>query len=199
MEPVGELDDDDADVVRHREEHLPEILEEIFLLRPAELDLAELGDAVDEVGDFAAESLPDVGERPLGILRHVMEEGGGDGRRIHADLGEDFRDRDRVRDVGFAGLPELSRVCLVRIRERALDEFPFVGGIHPASGREDVGGGDFRLRFRFHIHGASIRAGILFPQGMIRCPAGGIVPGIFHMMRRSRGFPFTLTDATELH
>ena len=44
---VGELDQDDADVARHREEHLAEVLR-LLLLAAGEVDLADLGDAVDQ-------------------------------------------------------------------------------------------------------------------------------------------------------
>ena len=44
---VGELDQDDADVARHREDHLAEVLR-LLLLAAGEVDLADLGDAVDQ-------------------------------------------------------------------------------------------------------------------------------------------------------
>ena len=53
---VGELDQDDADVARHREEHLAEVLG-LLLLARGEVDLADLGDAVDQAGDLLAEEL----------------------------------------------------------------------------------------------------------------------------------------------
>jgi hypothetical protein len=49
VQPVGELDEDDADVARHREQHLAERLG-LRLLARREAKLVELGEAVDEVG-----------------------------------------------------------------------------------------------------------------------------------------------------
>ena len=79
MEPVGELDEDDADVLRHRQEHLPDVLG-LLLLVAVGAELGQLGDAVDEVGDLGAEPLLDVGEAVLGVLGDVVEE-----RRLDGD------------------------------------------------------------------------------------------------------------------
>jgi hypothetical protein len=51
---VGELHEDDAQVSRHREQHLAEAFRLRFLAA-LELDLVELGDGVDELGDVLAE------------------------------------------------------------------------------------------------------------------------------------------------
>ena len=48
VEAVGELDEDDADVLRHRQEHLPDVLGLLLLERDGRV-LAELRDAVDEL------------------------------------------------------------------------------------------------------------------------------------------------------
>ncbi len=52
VQPVGELDDQHARVAGHRDDHLADRL---GLGRLAELDLVELGDAVDQVRDLGAE------------------------------------------------------------------------------------------------------------------------------------------------
>ena len=54
VQPVGELDDQDPDVLAHRDDHLADGL---GLRGVAVLDLVELGDAVDERGDLVAEVL----------------------------------------------------------------------------------------------------------------------------------------------
>src|SRR6185437_16100095 len=46
---VRELHQDDAQVARHGEEHLAEVLR-LLLLARAEVDLPDLGDAVDQAG-----------------------------------------------------------------------------------------------------------------------------------------------------
>ncbi len=56
VQPVGKLDQQHADVVRHGEQEFTQILGRalVFGLR---LDLGELGDSVDEPGDFRPELL----------------------------------------------------------------------------------------------------------------------------------------------
>ena len=81
VEPVGELDQDDPDVLGHRQEHLADVLG-LLLLVAVGAELGQLGDAVDELGDLGAEPLLDVGQAVLGVLGDVVEE-----RRL---------DRDRV-------------------------------------------------------------------------------------------------------
>ena len=48
------------------------------------LNLRQLRDAVDEVGDLGAEPLLDVGQAVLGVLGDVVEERGLDGDRVDA-------------------------------------------------------------------------------------------------------------------
>ena len=48
VQPVGELDEDDADVLRHGQEHLADVLGLLLLVGPG-AELGQLGDAVDEV------------------------------------------------------------------------------------------------------------------------------------------------------
>ena len=54
VQPVGELDQHHPDVMRHRNDHLAEILRLLFLAA-LEGDLRDLGHAVDQLGDFSAE------------------------------------------------------------------------------------------------------------------------------------------------
>ena len=54
VQAVGELDQDDAHVARHREQHLAEVLR-LRVLARRELDLVELGHAVDQLGHRLAE------------------------------------------------------------------------------------------------------------------------------------------------
>ena len=48
VQPVGELDDDDPDVLGHGQEHLPDVLGLLLLHRPRGAELRELGHAVDQ-------------------------------------------------------------------------------------------------------------------------------------------------------
>ena len=68
-----------------------------------ELDLVELGDAVDDLGDVVAEARRDlllgVGVSSMTSCRIARDQRVG----VEVQVGEDLRGRDRVRDVGFAG------------------------------------------------------------------------------------------------
>jgi hypothetical protein len=81
VEAVGELHQQDADVLRHVQEHLAKALGLTVLLR-AEVELRELRDPVDEEGHLVAELSGHVFEGGLGVLDGVVEERGDDRRRV---------------------------------------------------------------------------------------------------------------------
>ena len=101
---VGQLHQDDPDVLGHRHQHLAEVLR--LLLLDADglgrLEGAELGDALDEVQHLLPEQLPDLlglGER---VLDGVVEEPGDDARLIEFQVREEAGDFQRVDEVGLA-------------------------------------------------------------------------------------------------
>ena len=120
VEPVGELDEDDPDVLRHRQQHLADVLG-LLLLVAVRGEARQLGHAIDEVGHLGAEPLLDVAEAVLGVLGHVVEERGLDGVGIDAEVGHDLGRGDRVRHVRLAGRALLALVRLDREIERAVD------------------------------------------------------------------------------
>lgn len=107
MQAVGELDDQDAGVLGHGDDHLAHGL---GLRGLAELDLVQLGDAVDEQGDHVAEVTAQVLQAVLGVLDGVVQQARHQRGRVHAQLGEDGGDRERVRDVRVAALALLAAV-----------------------------------------------------------------------------------------
>ena len=62
MQPVGQLDDQDADILAHRQHQLAEILRLLGAVR-LQFQPGQLGDAIDQPGDFRAESLLHRGQR----------------------------------------------------------------------------------------------------------------------------------------
>ena len=128
VEPVGELDQDDPDVLGHRQEHLPDVLG-LLLLVAVGAELGQLGDAVDELGDLGPETLLDVGQAVLGVLRDVVEERRLDGDRVDPELGQDLRRGDRMRDVRLAGRPLLALVGDDREIERLADRLEVGAGV----------------------------------------------------------------------
>ena len=109
VEPVGELHEDDADVVHHRQQHLAEVLR-LPLLARRERDRAELRHPFDDVRDVGAEELLDPLDRRLGVLDDVVEQAGGDGDDVQLHVGEQVGDLERVDEVGLAGVAHLSLV-----------------------------------------------------------------------------------------
>ena len=109
MQAVGELDEDDADVVDHREQHLAEVLR-LTLLARRKRDGADLGDALDDVGDLGAEELPDALDRGQRVFDDVVQEAGGNGDGVELHVGQKVGDRERVDEVGLARMADLSPV-----------------------------------------------------------------------------------------
>ena len=127
VRPVGQLDQDDADVPRHRQEHLAEVLR-LLLLAGGEVDLADLGDAVDERGDLLAEQPLDLRQRREGVLDRVVQQTGDDARHVEPHVGDDAGDLERVGQVRLARLPPLPVVHVRREGVRALDHVEGRGG-----------------------------------------------------------------------
>jgi len=106
VEPVGELDENHADVADHRHHHLAEVFR-LRLIRVVELHLGQFADPVDHLGDLFAEIGRELLLGGAGVLDDIVQQGGRDAARIHVHLGEDVSDRDRVADVRFAAATEL--------------------------------------------------------------------------------------------
>ena len=121
MQAVGELDQDDADVARHREQHLAEALG-LRVLAARELDLVEFRHAVDHRRRPAAEPRLDLGARDRRVLHHVVQQRGGQPLGVEAPFRQDARDGERMRDVRLARLAELAAVGGLGELERALDQ-----------------------------------------------------------------------------
>ena len=100
VQAVGELDHNDADILRHGEEHLTQILELLLLLGVAQH--AQARNAVDELRDRRAELVLDLLVAEFGVLDAVMQECGADGIGIETHLDHDLRDRDRMDDIRLA-------------------------------------------------------------------------------------------------
>ncbi len=118
VQAVGELDQDDPDVVGHRDDHLPVVLG-LRVLAALELDPRQLRDALDEVRDLVAELRSDGIGADVGVLDDVVEERGRDRLVVEAQLGADLRGPERVVDEGLAGAPLLALVRTAGEVERA--------------------------------------------------------------------------------
>ena len=109
VEAVGELDEDDADVVHHRQEHLAEVLGLAFLAR-GEADGADLGDPLHDVGDLGAEELADPVDGGEGVLDDVVEQAGRDRHDVELHVGEEVGHGQGVNEIGLPGMAHLAPV-----------------------------------------------------------------------------------------
>ena len=73
-------------------------------------DGADLGDALDDVGDVGAEELLDALDRRQRVFDDVVEEAGRDGHGVELHVGQEVGDGERVDEVWFAGVADLSPV-----------------------------------------------------------------------------------------
>ena len=133
VEPVGELDQQDPDVARHRHDHLPDVLG-LLLLPCLELDPLQLGQPVDDPRDLLTEVLLDLGHRDVGVLHGVVQERGGDRRRVQMQVGQDRGDGDGMQDEVLAREPLLALVGHLGDRVRALDLLEIGLGVVAADG-----------------------------------------------------------------
>ncbi len=98
VKPIRELDEDDADVIHHRQQHLPEILGLPFLAG-RKGNRADLRHTLDDVGDFLAEQLLD----PLGgrerVLDDVVQQPGRHGHDVQLHVRQRVGDFEGVHEV----------------------------------------------------------------------------------------------------
>src|SRR5690606_5814056 len=83
------------------EQHLAEALG-LRLGTAAELQVIELGDAVDDLGDLRPKAFRYLVFRGRRVLDDVMDDRRDDRRRVQAQVGKDLRYRYRMRDVRLA-------------------------------------------------------------------------------------------------
>jgi len=107
VQTVGQLDDDHAYIRHHGQQHLADVLR-LVVLAVGELDLVEFGHALDDVGHLIAEAPREFERRDVRVLDSVMQQAGADRSRIHLELGKHLRDLERMDDVLFARLAQLS-------------------------------------------------------------------------------------------
>ena len=107
MQTVREFDEQDSDILSHRDQHFSDSLCRggipIF-------HFIEFGDPVDQSGNILAKVTPTLFQRIVGVLYGVVQQPRRNRCFRHAQFGQDSRDRDRMRNVGLSRLAELSPV-----------------------------------------------------------------------------------------
>ena len=107
VESVGDLDEHHTDVLRHRKEHLAQVLRLLVLLAGV-LHPRQLGDALHDIRHSGAELPGDVRVGEAGVLDHVVQQRRDDGVLVQPDVHADVGGGDEVRHIGGAVLPLLT-------------------------------------------------------------------------------------------
>ena len=111
MKAVGQFDNKHANVAGHCHDHLADGLSGGCV---AVLDLVEFRHAVDEPGDLVTEFLTQRVDRVGRVFNRVVKQCSCQGRRRHAEVGEDSGNGNRVSDVRIATPTHLMLVILGR-------------------------------------------------------------------------------------
>ena len=120
MEAVGDLDDDDAHVFGHRDEHLAQCLGVGGGSR-GNVDVLDLRRALDETRNVRVEALAQLVERDAAVLDDIVEERGDDRVRVHVEARDERGDGYGMRDVWLTGAAQLASMACIGKLVRALD------------------------------------------------------------------------------
>ena len=93
-----------------------------------QLRLRQLGNAVYQRGHYAPELLLQHAERDVAVLDHVVQQGGGEGVGVQAQVGQKQRGLQGMLDERLPGQPHLAVVSLLGEAEGVLDHLHLVGG-----------------------------------------------------------------------
>src|SRR5687768_1869851 len=100
MKAVGELDQDNAHVSDHREDHLADVLSLLFF--PREItDVSNLCQAVYKLRDLVAKIRAQGFEIDEGIFDHVVKKPCRNAYLIQAHIGENIRNLKRMNKIRF--------------------------------------------------------------------------------------------------
>ena len=111
MHAVGKLDQDNAHVFAHREQHLAKVLGLLFF-PAAEIGSAQFRHPVDERRNLPAKKALKFIERRQCIFDRIVQQSAGDAGHVELQVGNDIGNRQRVYQIGLARKPFLSLVNL---------------------------------------------------------------------------------------
>ncbi len=137
MQPVGKLDDDDPHVRHHGQQHLADVLR-LVVFAIGELDLIELGDSFDDVRDLVVEAPGDLRTGHVRVFNGIVQQAGGNGRRIHLQVRKNLADLKRMDDVRLAAGTLLALMLLHAEDPGRANELQVVVGPVIVDGREQV-------------------------------------------------------------
>ena len=120
VQAIGEFDQNDAHISRHRHQHLAEVFR-LRVRQRVELELVQFAQAIHQFGHGLAELLGDLFDADVGVFRHVMQQSSGDGLRVQVQRGQDAGNGDGVGDVWITRLAQLTLMCGATEGERRFD------------------------------------------------------------------------------
>ena len=116
VDAIGQLDQNDPDILNHRQDHLAEGLGLAGFGRVV-AEPSDLGHAVDAARDLPSEFPAKQRYRCRRVLDNVVQQPAGQGRFVQAHVGQQVRDLQGVGQVGLPGLALLAPVMLRRERK----------------------------------------------------------------------------------
>ena len=111
VQAVRQLNQDDPDIIHHRQHHLADVFR-LLLFASGELDLADLGHALDNMGDLFAELLADIDNGDRSVFYRVVQEPSRDRYRVHLHLGQNQRYFQGMNEIRLSGSAALAFVML---------------------------------------------------------------------------------------
>ncbi len=140
VEAIGELDDDDADVFGHRQEHLAKVLDLRVFLRLIG-DPGQLGHALNQPRDLFAELLGDLLAGDRRVFDDVVQQRRGNRLMVHLEVGQDAGDGERMLDERLARGAALALVGGVGQLVGARQPLRVGGGVVVADALDELGDG----------------------------------------------------------
>ena len=121
VEPIAQLDDDDARILGDRQQELPIVLD-LLLGGRVKRQARDLGEPVHDTGDLRAELPCDVLHPHVGVFDDIMQQGGHDGGAVQQLFRQDQRHGDGVGNEILSRHPLLAAVGGRAEAERTLDQ-----------------------------------------------------------------------------
>jgi hypothetical protein len=106
VEAIGQLDENDTDIVHHGQQHLADVFG-LTRFGRHHVQAADFRHAFDKASDFFAEAFGDAGDGILGVFDGVMKNRGGERGGVEAHVGENVGDFEEMREVGLPGTAKL--------------------------------------------------------------------------------------------
>ncbi len=121
VQAVGQLHDDDANVLSHGQSHLLEVLS-LFFGGGFKFELREFADAVHQFGNGLAKLVRQGALADTRIFNHIVQHGGHQALMIHVHVGQVLGHFQGVCDVGLATAAFLAVVGLFGVVIRSPNE-----------------------------------------------------------------------------